>query len=176
MYYNKNHYVSESLLISDKEHTQPYKHKKDKLNYKCHTYKSNEEYEQDLYNIKEETVIIPKNPLLEHRIEFLSIPHVEYNLYKEEKQETKHYGDIEFYEWLKKQNDPRLALFADLVNAPKLHKSIENMRYNTQKLETISIQEYKKLKKLGSRSVKIIKELKEKYGIVILKFLYTSIS
>lgn len=176
MYYNKQKYVSDDLVVYDTEHNKKQKHKSDKLNYKCDTYKSNDEYEQDLYNIKEEAVFIPMNPILEHKIEFVSMPHIEYTVYTEEKQETKHYGDIEFYEWLKKQNDPKLALFAELVNAPKLHKSIEEMRYNKQKIETISIQEYKKLKKLGSRSVKLIKELKEKYGIVILKFLYTSIS
>lgn len=175
MYYNKNQYVSESLLITDKEHNQKHKHKNDKLNYKGYAYKSNNDFENDIFNIKEESLKIV-NPILEYKIEFISNPHIEKKLYEEEQHYNKNYGDLDFYEWLSKQTDPKLAVFAELVNAPKLHYKIEEMRDNLSSIGTISIQEYKKIKKLGSRSVKIITELKKKYGNRILKFLYLSVS
>jgi len=175
MYYNKNQYVSESLLISDKEHNKQHAHKKDKLNYKGYAFKSNNDFEQDVFNIKEESLKIV-NPILEYRIEFISNPHIEKKIYEEEHHHNKNYGDIEFYEWLSKQTDPKVAVFAELINAPKLHYKIEEMRDKLSSVDTMSIQEYKKIKKLGARSVKIIKELKKKYGNMILKFLYLSVS
>jgi hypothetical protein len=69
-----------------------------------------------------------------------------------------------------------VAVFAELINAPKLYYKIEEMRDKLSSVDTMSIQEYKKIKKLGARSVKIIKELKKKYGNMILKFLYLSVS
>lgn len=177
MYYNnKPKFVLDSLLITDKEHIKPngQKYKDDKFKYQCTTYKSNDAFENDLYAIKEESHVTPTNPLLEYRIEFISNPHIQQQLYEEEKQQIKHYGDIDFYEWLSKQDDPKLAIFAELVNAPRLHINIENMRDKLQSVNTMSIQEYKKIKKLGSRSVKSIKELKTKYGNAILQYLYLS--
>jgi hypothetical protein len=178
MYYNnlKQKYVSDSLFISNKEHKQTNEYKSDKLDYQCYTYKSNDQFESDLFNIKEEAFVATKNPFLEYRIEFLSKPHIEKKMYQEEQHTTKNYGDIEFYEWLSKQTDPKVAVFAELVNAPKLHNTIEKMRDELNTIGTISIQEYAKIKKLGSRSVTRIKELKKKYGNSILKFLYLSIS
>ena len=168
MYYNKQKYVSDTILINDTEHNKDKKYKNDKLNYQCYTYKSNDEYENELFNIKEES-LHQENPILEYRIE-CSIK------YEEEKQEIKNYGDIDFFDWLSKQRDPKVAIFAELVNAPKLNNNIEKMRDKINTIDTISIKEYSKIKKLGSRSVKIIKELKQKYGPLILKFLYLSIS
>jgi hypothetical protein len=178
MYYNnlKQKYVSDSLLITDKDHKQNKGYKSDKLDYQCYTYKSNDEFESDLFKIKEEAFIATKNPFLEYRIEFLSKPHIDKKMYEEEHQTTKNYGDINFYDWLSKQTDPKVAVFAELVNAPKLHNSIEKMRDELNSIGTISIQEYAKIKKLGSRSVTRIKELKKKYGNSILKFLYLSVS
>lgn len=179
MYYNniKEKYVVDSLLLCDKDHNKKKKYKNDKIDYKGYTYKSNDEFEKDLYIIKEETAYIPENPnILEYKIQYISEPHTESKVYEEEKQQVKSYGDLEFYEWLNKQTDPKLAIFAEIINAPKLHHNIEMMRDNVKSVSTISINEYKKIKKLGSRSVKMIKELKEKYGVNILKFLYLSIS
>ena len=178
MYYNniKQKYVSDSLLTSDKDHKQKTGYKSDKLDYQCYTYKSNDDFESDLFKIRDETLVPTKSPFLEYRIEFLSKPHIDKKMYEEDHQTTKNYGDIEFYEWLSKQTDPNIAVFAELVNAPKLHNTIEKMRDDINTIETISIQEYAKIKKLGSRSVNRIKELKKKYGNSILKFLYLTVS
>jgi hypothetical protein len=66
-------------------------------------------------------------------------------LYVEDPTNIKYYGDIEFYKWLYMQNDPKLAVFAELVHAPKLNDSIEKMRAKVKDLDTISIDNFKKL-------------------------------
>uniref|UniRef100_A0A6C0JLB8 Uncharacterized protein n=1 Tax=viral metagenome TaxID=1070528 RepID=A0A6C0JLB8_9ZZZZ len=88
---------------------------------------------------------------------------------------TLQYGDMEFYNWLKKQSDPSIAILAEIVHSPKLNVTLEQVRQNINDIDTISIEEYRKIKRLGSRQVKWLKELKTKYGIHILKFLQYSL-
>ena len=95
-------------------------------------------------------------------------------MYEEESYSVKQYGDIEFISWLKTQHDPKLAILAELVNAPRLHLTIEKERPIIGNIKTISISEYVKLKKWGSKQMDFLKELKHKYGNNILKFLYLS--
>ena len=63
-----------------------------------------------------------------------------------------------------------------LVTAPKLSKSIEKFRPKVKDLDTITIDEYIKIKRLGSRKAEWLKQLKKKYGNYILKYLKLSIS
>jgi hypothetical protein len=153
----------------------PIKYKKEQIIFKSSPYKSNEEFEKEIFILNNDKHII--NPILDEyknkRIEpLLQIK----TKYTEEKLNKKDYGDINFYNWLHKQKDPSLAIFAELVNAPKLTKSIEEFRPKVKNLETITIDEYIKIKKIGSRKAEWLKQLKKKYGNYILKYLNLSIS
>ena len=88
---------------------------------------------------------------------------------------TVQYGDIEFYNWLKTQSEPSIAILAEIVHSPKLNITIEKVRQHINDIDTITIEEYRKIKCLGSRQVKWLKELKTKYGNHILKFLQYSL-
>ena len=55
-------------------------------------------------------------------------------------------------------------------------KTIESFRPNVKDLDTITIDEYIKIKKIGSRKAEWLKQLKKKYGNYILKYLNLSIS
>ena len=150
-------------------------YKKEDIRFKSKPYKSNEEFEKDLFHLKNEKHMI--NPLLsEYRPLYIEPLYKLQNRYKEESFDKKEYGEIEFYNWLKKQKDPFIAVLAEIVNAPKLNKSIEEFRPKVKDLDTITIAEYIKIKRLGSRKAEWLKHLKSKYGIHILRFLKLSIS
>ena len=150
-------------------------YKKEHIRFKGTSYKSNEDFEKELFNLKNEKHI--NNRILSEYTPLYIEPlyRIE-NKYKEDFFEKKEYGEIDFYNWLKKQKDPFIAVLAEIVNAPKLNKSIEEFRPKVKDLDTITIAEYIKIKKLGSRKAEWLKQLKSKYGINILKFLKLSIS
>jgi len=66
--------------------------------------------------------------------------------YTEENLIKKNLGDIEIIEWLKTQSDPKLAVFAEMLHAPRLHENIEIMRSNVNNIKNISIETYIKKK------------------------------
>jgi len=149
--------------------------KKEQIIFKNIHYKTNEEFEKELFDLKNDTHTI--NPILNEykntRSEslFQNMPN-----YKEELFNKKEYGDIDFYNWLHKQKDPCLAVLAEIVNAPKMNKIVEAFRPKVKDLDTITIDEYVKIKKLGAKKTAWLKQLKKKYGDYILKFLNLSIT
>ena len=147
-------------------------YKKEQIRFKGTSYKSNEDFEKDLFHLKNEKHRI--NPLLSEYTP-LYLYQLQ-NMYKEETFDKKEYGELEFYNWLKKQKDPFVAVLAEIVNAPKLNKTIEEFRPKVKDLDTITIADYIKIKRLGSRKAEWLKQLKSKYGIQILRFLKLSIS
>ena len=164
-------YKSDNLVLYDEKHDKKAKYTTEKIKLKDYQYKSNADFEQELYNIKDETLYV-KPLILEYKIEFASSMHNPIRQsYAEEKFKQRQYGDIEFYEWLYSQKDETLAVFAEIVNAPKLNSKIERMREKVASLDTISILNFAKHKKIGDRQLHFIKGVKEKYGNYILKFL-----
>ena len=169
---DKSFMNNDKHLILNQDNT---KLKTEKFNLKQLCYKSNDQFEKELFLIKQEehTKI---NPIIyEHVIHYISNPYKTKNMYEEESYSVKQYGDIEFISWLKTQHDPKLAILAELVNVPRLHLTIEKERPIIGNIKTISISEYVKLKKWGSKQMDFLKELKHKYGNNILKFLYLTI-
>ena len=69
------------------------------------------------------------------------------------------------------QTDPTIGVLAEIINAPKLNNKIEKMRDKVDTLETVSIANFAKHKKIGARQIHFIKKIKDKYGNNILKFL-----
>ena len=92
-------------------------------------------------------------------------------VYQEEEYYSRDYGDIGFYKWLKEQNHRSVAILAEIVFAPKLSPEIERLRPEVKHMKTITIDEYRKIKCIGSTKVEWLKQLKKKYGINILRFL-----
>jgi hypothetical protein len=93
-------------------------------------------------------------------------------VYEEEEYYSREYGDIHFYKWLITQNHKCVAILAEIVNAPKLDPFIENLRPQVKNMKTITIDEYRKIKCIGTTKVEWLRQLKKKYGINILRFLY----
>ena len=172
-------YVTDNLLLNlnNKQLSSKNEVKSEKFNLKKLCYKSNDQFEKELFKIGHKEHIRQINPVIyEHVITYVSNPFIKQNNYVEENYTIKQYGDIEFINWLKTQTDPRLAIFAELINAPRLHLNIENQRQNVHNIKSLSINNYVKLKKWGTKQKMFLKELKQKYGNNILKFLYLSVN
>ena len=173
MYYPDNYKQGDKYALTHLGTYQdtPDKYKTERIILKDYKYKTNDEFEKEIFKIHEENIHI-KPIILEHKIEYVSLMHSPTkNVYDEEQIKYKQYGDIKFYNWLYLQNDPNLAVLAEIINAPKLNNKIEKMRDKVKELETITILNFAKHKKLGSRQILFIKQMKEKYGNNILKFL-----
>ena len=162
--------------------------------YSDNKYRSNKIYKQDGFklnndiyhiqtNLKNEKILLTnekhlvnkklKDILFVYNSPIYNVPIKHIN--NDVRYNTVQYGDMEFYNWLKTQTDPSIAILAEIVHSPKLNVTIEQIRQNINDIDTISIEEYRKIKCLGSRQVKWLKELKNKYGNHILKFLQYSL-
>jgi hypothetical protein len=140
-------------------------------------YTSNAEFEKELFKLKSSTYNPnPKISISEYTICVTDPQFKQIIKYDEDEYNTNHYGDIEFLNWLKKQKDPSVAFFAEIIHAPKLKKQVESIRPNIKNMKTITIEKYCKIKKIGDRKKEFLKQLKKKYGNYILKFLLFSIS
>ena len=65
-----------------------------------------------------------------------------------------------------------MAVMAEMKKSPKLKPSIENMRSKVKDVPLYTIEEYRKKKRLGERSVTFLKEMKKRYGNSLLRILY----
>jgi hypothetical protein len=65
-----------------------------------------------------------------------------------------------------------IAIMAEMKKSNKLRPEIEILRTKIKDIPLISIEEYRKRKCLGERTVSFLRQLKHKYGNNILKILY----
>jgi hypothetical protein len=81
--------------------------------------------------------------------------------------------DYEFVNWANSQKETHvIAVMAEMKNSPKLKPEIELLRKDVTHIPLLSIDEYRKLKRLGVRSVSFLHKMKKLYGNYILKILY----
>ena len=170
------------MYYTEKEHNIDNLYSYDILKRQNQLFKSNIAYESELFKLMDE-IYIPKDTLnkyeiLDHTITYIGptfkIPDLK--LHIKDEYINKDYGDTELYEWLKLQQDTCIAILAEIVNAPKLSLKIEKIRPEVKHMDTITIDEYRKIKCIGSKKVEWLKQLKKKYGINILRFLKMSIT
>ena len=169
MYYSDNKYKSDKI------------YKQDGFKLTNDIYRIQPNIKNDQFLLTNEKHIVNKNlkdilfvykePIYKSPIYNVPLYNVEIN----DTYSTLQYGDMEFYDWLKKQSDPSIAILAEIVHSPKLNVTLEKVREKINEIDTISIDKYRKIKCLGSRQVKWLKELKTKYGNHILKFLQYSL-
>jgi hypothetical protein len=164
MYYSDNKYNSNKLF------------KQDEIKLKNDVYHIQSTVKNEQFLLKNEQHTVKhnlKDVLFVYNAPIYNVPIKHTN--KEDNYNTIQYGDMEFYNWLKTQSDPSIAILAEIVHSPKLNITIEKVRKHINDIETITIEEYRKIKCLGSRQVKWLKELKTKYGNHILRFLQYSL-
>ena len=85
-------------------------------------------------------------------------------------------GDNLLNQWIVKQKEPIIIFLSEFVPGTKVSKEMEQFRPIIKTTPTISIEEYRKKKKIGEEGVEYLKRLKEKYGIIVLKVLWANIN
>jgi hypothetical protein len=159
------------MYYNEKQHNRNKTYKEDKIKWSSKEYKPNSEFENDILTLKDEDY---KNNIevIEYKIQYISPVLVQKTTYQEDYSRR---GFEELYDWFKSINTVSAAILAEIISAPKLNPSIEKVRPQVKQMKTISIQDYKKIKCLGTTRVNWLKDIKKKYGINVLRFLYTSI-
>lgn len=84
-------------------------------------------------------------------------------------------SDEKLNKWIIKQSDPLILFISELYPGIKIKSEIEQMRPLVQTSPTISIDVYRKERKIGEEGVEYLKKLKDKYGNIILKVLWASL-
>jgi len=85
-------------------------------------------------------------------------------------------GDILLNNWIKNQKDPLIIFISEMIPGTIISKDMERFKFMIKTTQTISIEEYRKKKKIGEEGVSYLKKLKEKYGNIILKVLWANIN
>jgi len=85
-------------------------------------------------------------------------------------------GDNLLNKWIVNQKDPIIIFLSEFIPETKVSKELEKFRPIIKTTPTISIEEYRKKKKIGEEGVEYLKRLKEKYGIIVLKVLWANLN
>ena len=145
------------------------------MNYTDDKVKRNSIYKKDA-NYKKETInfadikIATKTAVLETRLKycervFKQTHSFELDLFQ--------LTDYEFVNWANSQTETHvIAVMAEMKKSPKLKQEIELLRKDVTQIPLLSIDEYRKIKRLGVRSVSFLHKMKKLYGNYVLKILY----
>jgi len=85
-------------------------------------------------------------------------------------------GDNLLNKWIVNQKDPIIIFLSEFIPETKISKEIEKFRPIIKTTPTISIEEYRKKKKLGEEGIIYLKKIKDKYGIIVLKVLWANLN
>jgi hypothetical protein len=85
-------------------------------------------------------------------------------------------GDNLLNKWIIQQKEPIIIFLSEFIPGTKVSKEMEQFRPIIKTTPTISIEEYRKKKKIGEEGVEYLKRLKEKYGIIVLKVLWANLN
>lgn len=81
--------------------------------------------------------------------------------------------DYEFLNWANSQKASMvIAVMAEMKKSSKMKPDIETMRGEVKNIPLVSIEEYRKKKRLGERSISFIRQMKHQYGNHVLRILY----
>lgn len=132
-------------------------------------YKKDTKYKKDNINFKD-IQISNKKTVLESRLKycdkvFKKTHSFELDLFQ--------LTDYEFVNWANSQTETHvIAVMAEMKSSPKLKPEIELLRKDVAHIPILSIDEYRKIKRLGVRSVSFLHKMKQIYGNNVLKILY----
>jgi acid phosphatase class B len=153
------------------------KFSKDKFILNEKNYKKMLKYEKEKEERKDK-LYIPK-PYTQDKIQYDDKQHDNYN-FIDTKSKDMYYirekGDNLLNNWIIKQKEPIIIFLSDFIPGTKVSKTIEQFRPMIKTTPTISIEEYRKIKKLGEESITYLKRMKDKYGIIVLKVLWANLN
>ena len=143
---------------------------------KEHNYKKKQKYEKDIIKPKEDAIRSNSNKNSNDIIIFNNKGYNKVYTYKNENYKIKEKGDKKLNEWIMKQTEPLIVFISDIIPDTNVLPHLEKIRPIIKTTPLMSIEEYRKRKKIGEEGVIYLKKLKEKYGNIILKTLWASIN
>jgi hypothetical protein len=146
----------------DKKETDQYKFKE--LDYVAKDVREKDVREKDVRDVKEKDVRNVKEKVVKDP------------KYKKEIFLIKENGDNLLNNWIKTQKDPIVVFLSEFIPNTKISKELERFKPIIKTTPIISIDEYRKKKKIGEEGVTYLKKLKEKYGNIVLKVLWANLN
>jgi hypothetical protein len=144
-------------------------YKKDTLIRKNTIYEDKKQYNTDKLSFKDKKIDTTKK-FLENRLKYCEKVFKQNHSFELDLFQL---TDYEFINWANSQTETHvIAVMAEMKNSPKLKPEIELLRKDVAHIPLLSIDEYRKLKRLGVRSVSFLHKMKKLYGNYILKILY----
>ena len=147
----------------------------DKFNLNEINYKKYLKLEKDKYEQREQ-IYNPKGIDKMDRFQFSNKDIKNKFHYENDFFYIKEKGDNLLNNWIIQQKDPIIIFLSEFIPGTKISKEIEKFRPIIKTTPTISIEEYRKKKKLGEEGVNYLKKLKDKYGIIVLKVLWANLN
>ena len=99
-----------------------------------------------------------------------------YKEFQKDKFRIRENGDIRLNKWIITQKDPIIIFLSEFIEGTRVSKEMEKFRPIIKTTPTISIEEYRKKKKIGTVGLEYLKRLKDKYGIIVLKVLWANLN
>jgi len=147
----------DKFILSEKNYKKKMNLKIEKEERKDKIYSSSQKHVKDKYHFKEEN--INKKYFFQNEI---------FNFREN--------GDYLLNKWIIKQKDPIIIFLSEFIGGTKISKEIEKFRPIIKTTPTISIEEYRKKKKIGQEGVEYLKRLRDKYGVIVLKVLWANLN
>ena len=147
----------------------------DKFNLNEKNYKKDLKLEKDKYEQREQIY----KPVIKNELDRFHFSNKDIKNkfhYENDFFYIKEKGDNLLNNWITQQKDPIIIFLSEFIPGTKISKEIEKFRPIIKTTPTISIEEYRKKKKLGEEGVKYLKKLKDKYGIIVLKVLWANLN
>jgi hypothetical protein len=147
----------DKFILREKDYKQLKKMKLEKEERKEKEYEHKDKYEKDIVQYNTQDMKI------KHRFQsdFFRI---------------KENGDIQLNKWIIQQKDPIIIFLSEFIQGTKISKEMEKFRPIIKTTPTISVEEYRKKKKIGTEGQEYLKRLKDKYGIIVLKVLWANLN
>ena len=85
-------------------------------------------------------------------------------------------GDILLNNWIITKKEPIIVFLSEFIPGTKISPDLEKFRPIIKNTPLISIEEYRKKKKIGEEGVEYLKRLRDKYGVIVLKVLWSNLN
>jgi len=122
------------------------------------TYKKDKKYEKEM--------VVYKEKIAQHK----------HKRFQNDLFHIRENGDIQLNKWIITQKDPIIIFLSEFIQGTKVSKEMEKFRPIIKTTPTISVDEYRKKKKIGTVGLEYLKRLKDKYGIIVLKVLWANLN
>ena len=125
---------------------------------------------------RNDKIYIPKENKVKDSLVFLNKDMKKKYRYENDFFHIKENGDHLLNTWIRTQKEPIIIFLSEFIPGTKIPREIEKFRPIIKTTPTISIEAYRKQKKIGEEGVEYLKRLRDKYGVIVLKVLWANLN